>query len=93
MIDDMKFEATMKCEKGHTQTLRYGKGFTKETVEDHMALMFGGHLHSLDRDVPPMSGCAFGGDTRTGAGGCGAKVFYFVRSLDSKKLGAQDDCG
>ncbi len=70
----MKFVAKFKCENGHEQEIKYGEGFSRQYVEDHCALMFGGRLHSIDKVMPGQS-CAW---SEKDGPGCGAKVTWTV---------------
>jgi hypothetical protein len=70
---DYEFTVTFRCEDGHTQTLSYGPGFSTDYVHDHAALMVGGHVRSVGRDMP-----------QTGCGVCGKPVTFEVEDLRPK---------
>lgn len=57
----------MRCASGHEQSLHFGAGMSREYVDMMGALMCGGRLTMLDRDVPGYP-----------CGICGDKVAYVV---------------
>lgn len=71
----MRFVARFKCENGHEQEIKYGDGFSREYVEDHCTLMFGGRLHSIGKEMPGL-GCGWADNNRGPT--CGATVNWVV---------------
>ena len=70
----MRFVARFQCENGHQQEIKYGDGFSREYVEDHCSLMFGGRLHSIGKEMPS-HGCGWVEDNGPT---CGENVHWWV---------------
>ena len=68
----MKFEVTYTCANGHDQVITYGPGFEREQVGTMVALMIGGHVAPLGKDIR-------GSNEECGI--CKARVSHTVREV------------
>ena len=75
----MGYVATFTCERGHTQKVTYGEGVTLQYIESHCALMFGGHVHALGRELPSLNACQWAAQPE--AIPCGGKVSWEVEAI------------